>query len=177
MNEIKAARILALSYHIKILNHFALIRAIRREILSLKIINQIFSILDDQSLIDSRGRMDEAKSDVVIQCLTLLYNLAVEKEVPSMLKTKNIFNICLKLRPVKNKTVCFMSQILLTMLDKNADTNICDPASLSKISIEYISKSIYVPRLIYQGVKLHQLLKQIKSKSNRTYCENKIAIF
>ncbi|CAF1590671.1 unnamed protein product [Rotaria magnacalcarata] len=162
VDEIKAARMTALSYHVKLLSHFALIRSIRKQIVLLPIINQILSILEDQSLIDSRGRIDDAKIEIVAQSLILLYNLAVEDQVLAMLKTRNLMNICTKLRLVKDKIIHFMSQILMIMLDKKAYEDIYEPQSLSKTYVEYINRSITGPRQVYHGIKLHHLLKNLE---------------
>ncbi|CAF1367909.1 unnamed protein product [Rotaria sordida] len=162
VDETKAARMAALSYHIKILNHFSLIRSIRSEFLSLPIINQILLILQDQSLIDSNGRIADAKIEVVEQALILLYNLGMNNEILSMLRTKDIFNICLKLRLSKDKIIHFMSHFLLIMLNTSVYDDIYDPHLLSKTCIEYIDKSVKEPRQLYQGIKLHRLLKHLE---------------
>ncbi|CAF3609168.1 unnamed protein product [Rotaria socialis] len=169
VDEIKAARMTALSYHVKLLSHFSLIRSIRKQIVSLPIINQILSILEDQSLIDSRGRIDDAKIGIVAQSLILLYNLAVEDQVLEMLKTRNLMKICTKLRLVKDKIIHFMSQILMIMLDKKAYEDIYEPHSLSKTSVEYINRSIVGPRQVHQGIKLHHLLKNLEGKPEQFF--------
>lgn len=152
----------ALSYHIKILNHFALIQSIRREFLSLPIIDQILSILEDTSLIDPTERIADAKIGVVEQSLKLLYNLGMDDDILPMLKMKNVVNICLKLRSVKDNIISFMSQILLITLNEKEFSNIHEPNVLSKISIEYIDKSVREPRQLYQGIKLNCLLKTLE---------------
>ncbi|CAF1313171.1 unnamed protein product [Rotaria sp. Silwood1] len=162
IDDTRAVCITALSYHIKLLNHFALIRSIRKEILSLPIVNQILSVLEDQSLLDTRGRIDDAKIGMVAQSLTLLYNLGVEPEILTTFKAKNLSNICLKLRVVKDKIIHLMSQMLLIMLDKNTFEDIYEPHLLSKTCIEYIEWSLREPRQVYQGIKLHHLLKHLE---------------
>ncbi|CAF4545793.1 unnamed protein product [Rotaria sp. Silwood2] len=162
VDEMKAARMTALSYHIKVLNHFTLIRSIRKEFLSLSIIEQILKILQDRSLIDRDQIINEAKTAVVEQSLILLYSLGQEKEIIGILRKKNLFDICLKLRIVKDRIIRFISQILLTLLDKDAHKHIHEPYSLSKTSIEYVDKAVKETRKSYQGIKLHRLLKNLE---------------
>ncbi|CAF5018683.1 unnamed protein product [Rotaria sp. Silwood1] len=55
-----------------------------------------------------------------------------------------------------------MSQMLLIMLDKNTFEDIYEPHLLSKTCIEYIEWSLREPRQVYQGIKLHHLLKHLE---------------
>ncbi|CAF1358041.1 unnamed protein product [Rotaria sordida] len=172
VDEMKAARMIALSYHIKVLNHFTLIRSIRKEFLSLSIIEQILKILQDRSLTDRDQIVNEAKTAVVEQSLILLYSLGQEKEIIGILRKKNLFDICLKLRIVKDRIIRFVSQILLTLLDKDAHKHIHEPHSLSKTCIEYIDKAVKETRKSYQGIKLHRLLKNLEIMTvNDTFIE------
>ncbi|CAF1283814.1 unnamed protein product [Rotaria sp. Silwood1] len=142
VNDTKIARMVALSYHIRMLNHFAMIRAIQKEFLSLPIVDQLFSILKDQSLIDENRRTAEARAGVIGQSLILFYNLGFDNRLRSQLMTKNILNICLKLRYIYN--------------------DIYDPPVLAKTCVEYIDKCIKEPRLAYQGLKLYRLLRHLE---------------
>lgn len=160
-----AARMTALSYHIKILNHFALMQAIREEFLSLPIIDQILSILEDKSLIDTSGGIADDKIGVIEQSLKLLYNLGMEDKILTKLKDKNLFNVCLKLHFVKEKRINFISQLLLITLNEKVFDEIYEPHLLSKTCVEYIDKSVKEPRQLYQGIKLHCLLRNLESKS------------
>ncbi|CAF3641336.1 unnamed protein product [Rotaria sp. Silwood1] len=162
INDIKTAQMTALSHHIKMLNHFAMIRSIRKELLSLPIIDQILSKLEDQSLFDNNGSIANAKHEVIGQSLTLLYNLGVEDEIRSKLKHRNIFSICSKLRLIKDKTIHFMSHFLIIMLDLKTFNDVHEPHLLSKTCVEYIDKCVKEPRLSYEGIKLHRLLKHIE---------------
>ena len=153
----------ALSYHIKVLSHFALTKTLRNKFVSLQIIDRILSVLNNQLLIDNHERIAEAKVEFVEQSLTLLYNLGFDEEIRSIFKQKNLFDTCLKLRRLKAKTIQFTSQILMITLDENSYDDIDQPNLLSKTFIEYIDRSVKGPRQSYQGIKLDRLLHSLES--------------
>ncbi|CAF4062710.1 unnamed protein product [Rotaria sordida] len=162
LNDTKIARMVALSYHIRMLNHFAMIRTIRKEFLSLPIVDQLFSILKDQSLIDENRRTVEARAGVIGQSLILFYNLGFDNRLRSQLMTKNILNICLKLRCIRDKLIHFISHFILIMFNSDIYNDIYDPPVLAKTCVEYIDKCIKEPRLAYQGLKLYRLLRHLE---------------
>jgi hypothetical protein len=162
----RAARMEALSYHIKMLNHFAQIRSMRPEFSSTSIIDEILLILQNRSLFDRNGRINDVKLGAIGQSLTLLYNLSFEKTILFKLRTTDLFNVCLKLRDTKDKIIHFTSHILLIMLNHDQYDKINDIPLLSRTCIEYVDKSVKEPRLSYQSIKLDGLLKNLKSKLN-----------
>ncbi len=164
IDDKKNARIEALQFHIKILNHLAIIPLTRKEFLNTSIINQILLILEDEMLINNLGRIDNEKIRMVGQCLTLLYNLAFDNQILSILTTNNGRSICYKLRLVDDKIIQFTSQTLRVMFDSKTVDDLVNPHSLTKTYIEYIDRTVKEPRQPYQGVKLNCILKNLESK-------------
>jgi hypothetical protein len=136
----------------------------RPEFSSTSIIDEILLILQNRSLFDRNGRINDVKLGAIGQSLTLLYNLSFEKTILFKLRTTDLFNVCLKLRDTKDKIIHFTSHILLTMLNHDQYDNINDIPLLSRTCIEYVDKSVKEPRLSYQSIKLDGLLKNLKSK-------------
>jgi hypothetical protein len=137
-------------------------RSIRPEFLNTPIIEDIITVLQDTALLDQYGSIADRKVEFIRQSLTLLYNLALEKQILQLMKSKNLSHTCSKLRLINDKTIQFASQILLITLDEDACRDLREINSLSKTCIEYLDKSIKVPKLCYQGIKLSCLLKNLK---------------
>jgi hypothetical protein len=174
-NEMKNARIEALSLHIKLLSHFALTPSVRKNFLATPIIDQMFLILENETLIDSNGRVTNTQIGIVREALTLLYNLAFEKEIIVIMKTKNLLSICTRFYLEKDEIVQFTSQTLTVMLESQMVDELVDPHALSKTYIEYMNKSSKEPRRPYQGVKLRGILQNLESKmKEKFFCKSKI---
>jgi hypothetical protein len=152
----------ALNYHIKLINYFAMQRATRSEFLSTPIIEDVITVLQNKIFLDQPGHILGKRIDFIGQSLTLLYNLAVDKHILPLLKSKNFSDTCLKLYDTNDKTVQFISLILLVTLNKTCP-DLRETNSLLKTCIEYLDSSIKVPQLFYHGMKLNLLLKDLKS--------------
>jgi hypothetical protein len=162
-SEKRNARIEALSYLVKLLNHFALTPSTRKEFLETTIIDEILSLLHHNTLLGSDGKIIGTSMVMVGQFLTLLYNLAFDKQILSTMKVKNVLAICLKMRSETDKTVQFTSQALSIMLDPNISDDIPQPNPLTKTYVEYMDKTVKEPRQPHQGVKLQGILKTLES--------------
>jgi hypothetical protein len=137
--------------------------SIRAEFLNTPIIEDIITVLQDKLLLDQHGRIADKKVDFIGQSLTLLYNLALEKQILQLMQSRNLSNTCTKLRLINDKNIQFISQILLIALDEKSCGDLREINSLSKTCIEYLDKSIKTPKLCYRGIKLICLLKNLKS--------------
>jgi hypothetical protein len=157
------ATIEALSCHIKLLNYFAMQRSFRLEFLRTSITEDIIRVLQDGVSIDKHEVIRNSKLDFIGQCLTLLFNLALDKQILQMMLTKNLSKTCLKLRRINDKVIQFTAQILLITLDKKFLNDLRETHSLSKTCVEYLNKSIKASQLCHHGIKLSCLLENLKS--------------
>ena len=86
------------------------------------IVDQMINILRTESLIASvheNYAAFHADVDLMSSAITLLYNLAFEDNIFSLLKEKDFGEICTKLHTAKQRTIQFASQTLSTRLNEN----------------------------------------------------------
>ncbi|CAF1587535.1 unnamed protein product, partial [Adineta ricciae] len=156
------ARIEALSYHIKLLNHFAMQRYLRKEFSDQPIIQNVITVLQDDGLLDQLERLNKKRIEFIGQSLTLLNNLILEEKVLKLMKSQSFADTCSQFRSVNDKTIQFTSHILLVSLNKTSFTDVREIDLLSKTYTEYLYKSVKVPKLCYHCVKLSCLVRNLK---------------
>jgi hypothetical protein len=162
--EMKIARIAALSFHLKLLSHFALTPTVRKDFLSTPIIDTIFLILENERLINNDNHVIKTHIGIVRESLTLLYNLAFDNDIKDVFKAKDLLSICQKFSFEKDEIIQFTSQTLIIMLDSEMIDVLTDTRALCRSYITFMNKSSKEPRRPYQGVKLRYLMQNLKSK-------------
>ncbi|CAF1319662.1 unnamed protein product [Adineta steineri] len=154
-------RIEALSYHIKLLNHFAMQRSFREEFNNQSIVENLIDVLQNNILLVQIEHLNIKTNEFIRQSLYLLNNLILVKQIMELMKKKNVILTCLKLSFINDKIIQFISQLIFISLDKNSSENLRDIPLLSKTYIEYIRKSTKVPKLSYHSVKLSCLIRNL----------------
>jgi hypothetical protein len=131
-----------LHYHLEFLNHLTLTSTNRRIFIQSHIINQMIEILCNGELNANDEELFNADVGIIANALMLLYNLAYEKEIFSMLKHKDLQDIFSKYQSSKDHSIQFALTTLQTIL--NADQIIQDnePIKLKKDYMESMSKII-----------------------------------
>lgn len=165
----KGARMQAISDHIKLLNYFAITPSTRKEFLSFQtIIDEILSILNKQSLIDSvhkNYQLYHVDVGVVAWSLILLYNLTFDKELFNFLKgNTNVQQICERLHTAKDDAIHFTSQNLATLLKQKDIDKIEDPYRLTNAYLYYLKNAVHQPNQSFHGIPLDRTLNSFESK-------------
>ncbi len=116
---------------------------------------------------------------IVGQCLTLLYNLAFDKRILIILRDRNVAKICDELDSYSSdKTMKFAARSLKVLLDWDFEVEDTYALyNLTRILVEYISRSVKEPRQPYRGVRLNSVLKILESMFNTGYLSLKIFVF
>jgi hypothetical protein len=165
-------------YYIKLLNHFTFITATRTLFSAKPIIDQILSIVENESeKIDAWDHIDNDKIGIVGQCLTLLYNLAFDNRILIILRDRNFVKICDRLSSESDKTIKFAAKSLKVLLDWNFEEDRYELGYLTGILVGYMSRSLKEPRQPYRGVRLNSILKILESMLNTGYLSLKIFVF
>lgn len=171
----KNAQIEALSLHIKLLSHFALTPTVRKNFFKTTVIDQIFRILETETLINDNRRLINTYTGFVRESLTLLYNLAFDKEIIVLMKAKNLLSVCTRFSLEKDEVIQFTSQTLTVMLESRMLDELANPQGLCQIYVEHMSKSFKEPRRPYKGVKLRDTLHNLEGKmKEQFFCKSKI---
>jgi hypothetical protein len=175
----ESARIEALMYYIKLLNHFTFVKSTRTLFSGTPIIDQILSVIENEMyMIISWYQIDNTRTGIVGQCLTLLYNLAFDNRILIILRDRNVVEICDKLHSVSEKTITFAAKSLKVLLDWNLEDEDRDELDyFTGILVEYICRCVKEPRQPYRGVRLNSVLKILESMLNAGYLSLKIFIF
>ena len=175
----KNARIEALIYYIKLLNHFTFIKSTRTLFSATSIIDQILSVVENEiNMLGKWDSIDSAKIGIVGQCLTLLYNLAFDNRILIILRDRNVVEICDKLSFMNDKTITFAASSLKVLLDGNFNEGgRYELYHLTGILVEYMSRSVKEPRQPYRGVRLNSVLKTLERMLNTGYLSLKIFVF
>ena len=153
----------ALGYHLELLNYFSLTSTARKQFIQSTIIEQILSILNHDVLVDNACENEElfhGDVSVIAYTLMLLYNLAYEQQVFSILKQKDIINAYSKLQSAKDISIQFGYQILSTILNQNQIDEENEPMKLKTTYLEYLEEEISKSK---QTVKLSAMI-HIKGK-------------
>ncbi|CAF1985684.1 unnamed protein product [Rotaria magnacalcarata] len=160
--SIRNARIEAFLYYIKLLTHFSMAPCVRRGFLENTLIDEIIRILESETAYNLIDKTVNIKRLLVMQLIILLYNLAFNKQILSLLMNKNIINLCLRLRLIKNEMIQYISEALIIRLKPTRIDGIVNPQSLTKFCMEYLEISVKEPRRSYQGIKLNSMLRVLE---------------
>ncbi|CAF3660242.1 unnamed protein product [Rotaria sp. Silwood1] len=156
----KGARIQALSYHIKLLNYFALTPSTRKEFISRTIVDDILSILNTESLIKSVHENSQ------------LFH--VDVDLFKTLKEKNTLHICEKLHTAKDDTIHFTSQNLAIWLNQEEVDEIQDTYCFTKGYLYYIKNTLDQPNQTFHGIQLESTLKTFGTISQNENVQEEI---
>ncbi|CAF3318921.1 unnamed protein product [Rotaria socialis] len=158
-------RMQALSHHIKILNYFASTPSIRKEFISLTIIDDILSIVRKGPFSLIHSQLYHANVGTIAWSLTLLYNLMFDKNLFKMLKEKDTLHICEKFHAAKNDTIHFTSKNITALLKQKDIDEIQDPYRLTKSYFYYLKNTLKQPNQKFQGIPLANTLNTLESKT------------
>ncbi|CAF1520601.1 unnamed protein product, partial [Rotaria sp. Silwood1] len=146
----------ALRCHLQLLNYLSLTSSGRLYFIKNNIIDKVISILERNVLIDNAYENEElyhADVGIIAYTLMLLYNLAYEKPIFSILKQKDLESIISKLESSKDITIQYASKTLSTILIKDQIQEENEPMKLKQKYAEYLEKNIIEPkRTIKSGV-------------------------
>jgi flagellar biosynthesis regulator FlaF len=84
----------ALTYHIKLLNYFAMQRSLRPNFLDKPILAQLISVLQDDTLINQCERITQNRIEFISQSLTLSHNVELERRITELIVGKNLAETC-----------------------------------------------------------------------------------
>ncbi|CAF3303668.1 unnamed protein product [Rotaria socialis] len=136
---------LALSCHIELLYQFSSTSFGRKYFLQSSIIDQFLSILRQSELTASaceHQHLFNANVGIVAYSLMLLYNLAFETEIFSILKQSDLQSICLKLKSANDHTIKFASMTLATILKEDKIDEDNEPSRLKEGYIQFLEDII-----------------------------------
>lgn len=129
------------------------------------ILDQMINILRRESLITSVHQHSEsfhADVDLMSSAITLVYNLAFDKTILSMLKENEFDRICDKLHTARDRTIKFASKTLSARLNQGNIDEINGPLNLALNYLFHIENAINVSSLIYRGIKLDGILANLE---------------
>ena len=139
----------AMSCHIEFLYHLSLASSGRQYFVNNSVIIQFLHILQQKELIDSVC-VDEylfhANVGIVAYSLMLLYNLAYERQIFSMLKQTDMKDICSKLHTAKDVTIQFASKVLSSILNEDTIDENNEPGKLKEAYIRFLENVIIEPK-------------------------------
>ncbi|CAF4540672.1 unnamed protein product [Rotaria socialis] len=168
-------RMQALSHHIKILNYFASTPSIRKEFISLTIIDDILSIVRKGPFSLIHSQLYHANVGTIAWSLTLLYNLMFDKNLFKMLKEKDTLHICEKFHAAKNDTIHFTSKNITALLKQKDIDEIQDPYRLTKSYFYYLKNTLKQPNQKFQGIPLANTLNTLETISQNDDIKEEIA--